>query len=70
MEKHVFKVNGMSCNHCKMSIEQALKGIGVEGKVNLNEKTVAVTYDPQKVKVTQITSEIEDLGYDVVVFPH
>ena len=28
MEKEVLKVNGMSCTHCKKSIENALKEIG------------------------------------------
>ncbi|MBZ4654064.1 MAG: copper ion binding protein [Peptococcaceae bacterium] len=66
MEKKVLKVNGMSCNHCKMSIEKALKGIGVDAAVNLGEKTVTVEYDPAKVKFEQIVTEIEDQGYDVV----
>lgn len=66
MEKKVLKVDGMSCNHCKMSIEKALKGIGAAATVDLGEKTVTVEYDPVKVKMEQIVSEIEDQGYDVL----
>lgn len=66
MEKQIIKVNGMSCNHCKMSIEKALKGIGVESSVNLAEKTILVEYDQDKVQKAQIVSEIEDQGYEVI----
>lgn len=66
MEKQVLKVNGMSCNHCKMSIEKALKGIGVEAAVNLADKTVSVEYDPAKIQKAQIVTEIEDQGYEVI----
>jgi len=66
MEKKVLKVNGMSCNHCKKSIENALKEIGVSGTVNLEAKNVVVEYDKQKVSLERIISEIEDQGYEIV----
>lgn len=66
MEKKVLWVNGMSCNHCKMSIEKALQGIGVNAAVDLGEKKVTVEFDPGKVNLDQIRTEIEDQGYDVV----
>lgn len=66
MEKQVLKVNGMSCNHCKMSIENALKAIGVNPSVDLGTKTVTVEFDSQKVSLEQVISEIEDQGYEVV----
>ena len=66
MEKQVIKVNGMSCNHCKMSVEKGLAAIGVNAEVNLGEKTVAIEFDPAKVQKTQIVTEIEELGYEVV----
>ena len=66
MEKEVLKVNGMSCTHCKKSIENALKEIGVSGTVNLEAKNVAVEYDKQKVSLKKIISEIEDQGYEIV----
>lgn len=66
MERQVLKVSGMSCNHCKMSIEKALKEIGVDGVVNLNEKTVTVSDDSSKANLNKIKGAIEDQGYDVV----
>lgn len=37
-------VDGMMCNHCKMTVEKALKGVaGVQDAVvNLEEKTVTI----------------------------
>ncbi|KJS19512.1 MAG: hypothetical protein VR72_18300 [Clostridiaceae bacterium BRH_c20a] len=66
MEKEVLKVNGMSCTHCKKSIENALKEIGVSGTVNLEAKHVVVEYDKEKISLKKIISEIEDQGYEIV----
>ena len=43
MEKKML-VDGMMCNHCKMTVEKALKGIaGVENAVvSLEEKTATI----------------------------
>ncbi|MFX3632740.1 MAG: cation transporter [Candidatus Pristimantibacillus sp.] len=35
MTKQTLQVEGMSCQHCVISIEGALKEIGAAGKVNL-----------------------------------
>ena len=44
MEKKM-KIEGMMCNHCRMTVEKALKGVdGVtDAAVNLEEKTATVT---------------------------
>lgn len=65
MENLVLHVEGMSCNHCKMNIEKALRGIGVEAIANLDTKSVSVEYDSAKIKVEQIINEIEEQGYMV-----
>lgn len=65
MEKQVLRVEGMSCNHCKMNIEKALRGIGVEASADLNAKTVSIEYDSANIKVEQIINEIEEQGYTV-----
>ncbi len=60
-------VEGMSCNHCKMAVEKALKGLdGVsEAVVDLAAKNVRVVYDPGKVDNGKIKAAIEDAGYQV-----
>ena len=66
MEKVTLNVEGMSCNHCVNSVENAVKVVGAAASVNLSAKTVAVEYDQAKVSLAAIKQAIEDQGYDVV----
>jgi len=66
VEKHVLKVNGMSCNHCKMAVEKALQEIGVKADVNLEAKTVTIQYESKNVTMEKIIAQIEDEGYEVI----
>lgn len=45
MKNATVNVQGMSCQHCVLSIEGALKEIGVTGKVDLKSESVDVSYD-------------------------
>lgn len=60
------QVNGMSCHHCVVSVEGALKDIGASGKVDLKNGTVEVTYDENRITTEQIKAAIEEQGYDVI----
>ncbi|MBU9722636.1 MULTISPECIES: copper chaperone CopZ [Bacillaceae] len=68
MKKEVIKVEGMTCNHCKASVEGTLKNVtGVtSAEVNLDEKNVTVEFDDAAVKLDKLKEEIEEQGYDVV----
>ncbi|MDC2866871.1 copper chaperone CopZ [Bacillus sp. BP-3] len=61
-------VQGMTCNHCKMAVTNALTELeGVQNvEVQLQEGTVNVEYDEAKVDVEKIKEAIEDQGYDVL----
>jgi len=65
MKNVTLQVEGMSCNHCVVSIEGALKELGAAGKVNLASKTVDVTFEEMAVTLEAIKKAIEDQGYDV-----
>lgn len=67
MQKEVIKVDGMSCNHCKMAVEAAVKKItGVAAaEVNLAEKTLQVEYDNEKADMAMIRQAVEDAGFEV-----
>lgn len=67
MQKEVIKVDGMSCNHCKMAVEAAVKKItGVAAaEVNLAEKMLQVEYDNEKADMAMIRQAIEDAGFEV-----
>ncbi|SFD44399.1 copper chaperone [Bacillus sp. 491mf] len=60
-------VQGMTCNHCKMAVTNALTELeGVQNvEVQLQEGTVNVVYDEAKVDVEKMKEAIEDQGYDV-----
>jgi copper chaperone len=57
----------MSCNHCKMTIENAVKELSGIKFVNAdpNTKKVTVDFDENEVSLDDIKSVIEDAGYDV-----
>ncbi len=65
--EQTIKVEGMTCNHCKSSVEGALNQLdGVNNAaVNLEENNVQVAYEEGKVNFDQMKEAIEDQGYDV-----
>ena len=65
--KETLNVQGMTCGHCKMSVEGALKKLdGVtDAEVNLDAGQVDVTFDDSKVNVAAMKEAIEDQGYDI-----
>jgi len=66
MTQEIIQVVGMSCQHCKDSVESALANLnGVQSaEVNLEENNVRVEFDDSKVNITQMKDAIEDQGYD------
>ncbi|RLL41997.1 copper chaperone [Oceanobacillus piezotolerans] len=67
MQTKTLDVKGMSCGHCKMSVEGALKQLdGVSNaEVNLENGNVTVSYDESKVTVEAMKEAVEEQGYDV-----
>jgi len=67
MQNQTLEVTGMTCGHCKMSVEGALKELdGVtNSEVNLETGKVEVTYDESKVSVDTMKDAVEEQGYDV-----
>jgi copper chaperone len=61
------QVQGMTCNHCKMAVTNALQELeGVNRvEVHLDKGTVDVDYDETKVSIDQLKEAIEEQGYDV-----
>lgn len=63
----VLNVEGMTCGHCKASVEKALTALdGVsKAEVNLDAKNVTVSYDPDKVQEAGLRKAVTDAGYQV-----
>lgn len=60
-----FKIGGMTCNHCAMNVQQAIKSVqGVEKvEVNLGENTALVE---GIFEVDKIKNAVESIGYEFV----
>lgn len=69
MKEAILKVAGMTCGHCKQSVEKALTGMaGVEkAAVDLATGTVKVSYEQSKTDTAKMKEVVEDQGYDVGV---
>jgi copper chaperone len=57
----------MSCGHCKMTIEGALKGLAGVSSASADpaSKKVMIEFDEQTVTLDAIRKAIEDAGYRV-----
>lgn len=67
MTTETISVPEVHCGHCVSSIEGALgpmEGVA-SASVDLDTRTVTVTYDDGTVTREQLVTAIEDQGYDV-----
>ncbi|MFN2557968.1 MAG: cation transporter [Nitriliruptorales bacterium] len=67
MRRDTITVPDIHCGHCRAAIEGALNPLpGVEeARVDVDGKTVIVSYDEAVVGREQLVTVIEDQGYDV-----
>ncbi|MFA9396642.1 MAG: heavy-metal-associated domain-containing protein [Clostridiaceae bacterium] len=65
MRKRIM-VEGMSCNHCKMHVEEALMELegAKSAQVNLETKT-AILEGEKEISDSDIKDIIKDYGYEV-----
>ena len=63
----VLNVPSVSCNHCKMAIENAVGALsGVDGVVvDVAEKTVTVDFEVDSVALEAIEETVAGEGYEV-----
>ena len=60
----VVKVNGMTCNHCKMNVEKGIATVpGVEKvEVDLQAKTASIT--GKNISIDDVKTVVESRGYE------
>lgn len=63
----VLVIEGMSCNHCKMRVENALSALeGVESvNVDLASKTATLSLT-EDIASSVLTAVVDDAGYDLI----
>lgn len=61
----ILKIEGMTCAACSRAVERASKKLDgvVEANVNLASEKLNITYEPSKVRVSDIKKAIEKSGY-------
>lgn len=69
MEKRTIPVVGMACSACSANVEKKLNSLaGVKSAaVNLPGRTALVEYNPDEVSLEKMKSEINAIGYDLVI---
>jgi copper chaperone len=66
MKNEELKINGMTCNHCVMTVRKELAKLsGVEVR-DVRIGSALVAYDEAKVSGAQLRTAIEEAGYTVV----
>lgn len=69
MTEKTFRVEGMSCGHCKAAVEDGLNNLfGVErSNADFVRGTVEVAYDEGSVTAEDIRGAVEKAGYTLAV---
>lgn len=69
MEKRTIPVVGMACSACSTNVEKKLNSLaGVKSAaVNLPGRTALVEYNPDEISLEKMKSEINAIGYDLVI---
>ncbi len=67
MTDQILSVPDISCDHCKMTIEQALAQISGVGaaSVDIPAKTVTLSFDETSVSLDKIVHTLAGVGYEV-----
>lgn len=64
----VYQVEGMTCDHCEMSIQKGVNSLDGISKViaNHEDSTTTVVFNPSKTDKKQIAEAIAKRGYKVI----
>ena len=60
-----FKIEGMSCGHCVMAVEQELNKLDIKNK-KVEIGSAKIDFDPNKVSEEDIKNSITESGYTVI----
>ena len=65
MIEQTYKVEGMSCAHCKTAVEDELNKLPgvVNSNADFEKGTVEVRYDKNRVTADDVRVAVEDAGY-------
>lgn len=64
MKTVLINIKGMTCNHCIMAVQNAIKSLGIDN-YSVEIGKASVTFDENEVDVETIKAAIEEEGYEV-----
>jgi copper chaperone len=66
MQKTIVKVEGMSCGHCELAVQDAVKKLpGIKKvKASKGKKQAVVEFDQTLVTLDKIIAAINETGYE------
>ena len=66
MKTEQLKIEGMSCNHCVMTVKQFLAVVPTVKVLDVQIGTASVEYDEQQVSKEKLAEAIDVAGYRLV----
>ena len=63
MTSLMLTIDGMSCGHCVMSVQKALRALDGVDVLQVQIGSAALQYDPAKRTVEEILEAVRDEGY-------
>ena len=67
MNSKTIKIDGMQCNHCKMTVEKVLNALEGVNKVEVDLQTKTATIElAENIENSTLTSVIEEAGFTVI----
>jgi copper chaperone len=66
MAETILKIEGMSCQHCVMSVKKVVDGIDGVTSSDVSVGSAKVEYDESKIKRDLIAQAVQSAGYKVV----
>ena len=68
MTRSTLRIQGMTCNHCSMRVQKALKAVAgvADAQVDLQKAEASVSFDEAAVTKEKLAAAVVDAGYKVV----
>lgn len=60
-----YEVEGMTCGHCKKTVEKVFAEIGKEATANLDDKSVTVKETLTDAELNQLRERLSEDGYSL-----
>ncbi len=65
MSEVTLKIDGMSCQHCVMSVKKAIDGVEGVSTSDVEVGTATVAFDESKTSSDAISSAVTNAGYKI-----